>query len=284
MCGIGGLISFKGFKKKDLAIVSDVVENLLMGLEERGSDASGIALIDFKSMPLISKKPIKASTFIENSLPNKEEYLDKKVVLLHTRAATQGDKKFSKNNHPFHSKETNNTLIHNGVITNDGEVKIKFDLECDGDCDSEVILQALDKLGINKAIPELNGSMAIAYAKHKEKELILYKAKSPLYLAWLQDYEMFVFASTLEILDQAFAEFVDTEQYGLPLLMKVSIADYAHYPAEENEAIRFDFKTNTIDRFIVEIGKEPELVMSGKYKSYGGYDEKYKYPKSFWSW
>ena len=67
----------------------------------------------------------------------------------HSRAATQGSPERNINNHPFVSRDRRYALVHNGMLTS-GQYKIEkhLDLKLKSNCDSEVYLRIIEKLGI----------------------------------------------------------------------------------------------------------------------------------------
>lgn len=201
MCGIGGLIKLKGNLNRKLA--KELSKKLLLNLEERGSDATGMALLNMSKDIYrfsILKNGMNAKSFIKTK--SFQNLFDKEfnVVLLHTRAATHGSEKDNTNNHPHFNKKTQNILIHNGMIENDDKLKDKFKLELDGVCDSEIILKLIDKLSFDKAIKEIIGNLAIAYTNEKDRTLTLYRNdESPLIIAYDIKEDIFIFASTEEM-------------------------------------------------------------------------------------
>jgi glucosamine 6-phosphate synthetase-like amidotransferase/phosphosugar isomerase protein len=225
MCGIAGIISFK---KINMSWARDVSRKLLEGIESRGRDATGMAIINpvtntFK----VIKDPIKASEFVqEPRFRDAFTFKDAQIILLHTRLATQGTKAKNVNNHPFYDKETQSVLVHNGIINNDSQVDKEHDLKCDGDCDSETILRASLKLGVRKAIAELSGNAAFALFTGQDKILSLFAEDNPLVLAWIPSKSCFVFASTESAIEYALNEFRTTRVFGVPFVTKQVKTDY----------------------------------------------------------
>lgn len=207
MCCIGGFV-FKNFE--DLENKKDAIINLLVGMEERGKDATGISFINtITNKVSVLKYAEKSSLFVFNEkfLNFVDENLkESNVVLLHTRQATQGDKNENKNNHPILYKEFNSVLIHNGIISNYKNLKDKYKLSLEGDCDSEIILNLYHKFNgdLNKLYYELNGGFA--FALYDNQKLTLLRFSNPLNISYLKELDCLVFCSTLDIIKNSFCE------------------------------------------------------------------------------
>ena len=201
MCGIGGIITFTRPTGKRKELIKRITKNLLKELESRGTDASGIALIDHQhgreevfKMAIPGSKLAEKQEF-ENTFKNEFD-----TILIHTRAATTGTERRNVNNHPHQNKITGNVLIHNGVINNYPQLIKDNNLQMDGDCDSEVILKLADKIGFDEAMKKLKGSFAVALTKRKKKQTIIFRGDySPLFLMYIPQLDCYVFASTEDI-------------------------------------------------------------------------------------
>jgi len=170
MCGIGGFYAF-GHTKPN----KDQITEMFSLLETRGRDASGYAFIKDGQL-IVNKAPIKSSLFVKTEDWTKLEL--PKIMILHTRAATQGSNKIDANNHPLFSKQ-GVAIVHNGIIYNDKDIFSKTHKR-DGEVDSEAILHVLsskykgDK--IKRVFDKLDGSFAFAAINTNEPEkLILVK-------------------------------------------------------------------------------------------------------------
>ncbi|WP_214762959.1 glutamine--fructose-6-phosphate transaminase (isomerizing) [Exiguobacterium sp. s146] len=200
MCGIVGMIGQVGTK-----------EILLKGLEKleyRGYDSAGIALVGedvhvFKEVGRIAA--------LRDIVPDEAEGA---IGIGHTRWATHGVPSVP-NAHPHQSTTGRFTLVHNGVIENDEQIKATLDVPFLSETDTEVIVQLMEKnfveLGdveaaFRKTLSELHGSYAIAMIDSEDKErLYIGKNKSPL-LVGLGDGTFNVVASDamamLQVTDQ----------------------------------------------------------------------------------
>jgi glucosamine--fructose-6-phosphate aminotransferase (isomerizing) len=105
----------------------------------------------------------------------------------HTRSATHGEPNRI-NSHPHQSSSKRFTLVHNGIIENEEELKNKYlkGVQCKTDTDTEVIVQLIEKfvndgeavdLAIRHTMSELKGSYALAILD-KEDMNTLYAAKN----------------------------------------------------------------------------------------------------------
>lgn len=197
MCGIAGF----SLTEYDRVNIHKLSKALLLGIEERGTDATGAAWYDSNNNIAIQKRPVRASAFIAGlSIPRSA-----KVGLFHTRAATQGSPRSNLNNHPIRYGRI--VGVHNGMVSNDDSIfrehKDALGGLRHGEVDSEAIFARLslaqDSLGAyGKALEDIEGSAAIAF-------MLAGEAKHELHIARLHQSPVnwiklpgggFVFAST----------------------------------------------------------------------------------------
>jgi len=107
------------------------------------------------------------------------------TIFGHNRWKTKGDEKENKNNHPF--KTEHFVVVHNGCISNDEELKKKYNLTYDVETDSYIIIALLehfykkqknkDKLNkvIKKMAEELLGSFSVLIYHRQTKRLFYLK-------------------------------------------------------------------------------------------------------------
>lgn len=161
MCGIMG-IHFKN--PRDMGVshgqLETLVDEMLLGIEPRGTHATGLLVVDRKNQPFLEKADVKASTFVKfrTGLPRRV-----RTILGHTRFATQGEPHILENNHPIQYNSC--YAIHNGHINNDSELFTEFELDRIAQVDSEIIPALFDKFGLDKAhlaLQELDGGYATA--------------------------------------------------------------------------------------------------------------------------
>jgi len=177
MCAIFGLGFQKGsiFNPKD---IKNVVKSLLDSCEARGTHATGIAIVDEDEVTVL-KNNIRASQFIQTKEFN--EAFDKHVsftgdrenrpttqIIGHCRLQTKGTHTVNGNNHPIVCNRIIGT--HNGIISNDEQLYIQYNLNRNAEVDSEVIFQLIDsqlermKEGTLKAIQNSAAKLQGSYA------------------------------------------------------------------------------------------------------------------------
>lgn len=174
MCGIVGYIGFE-----------DVKEIILGGLEKleyRGYDSAGIAIVSDKDVYICKEK---------GRIAQLRDCMDGTVTgrlgIGHTRWATHGEPNRI-NSHPHQSSSGRFTLVHNGIIENEDELREKYlkDTNFTSDTDTEVIVQLIERfvldgesveLAIRHTMSELEGSYALAILDRDDKNT-LYAAKN----------------------------------------------------------------------------------------------------------
>ena len=115
MCCLFGFYNYSGQTIKELRHLTNC---LAEEATVRGTDATGIAY-NHKGKLIIHKEP-KSAFQINFKHPD-----DIVSVTGHTRHSTQGNKNKNYNNHPFSGrcKNVRFALAHNGVLTNDCELR-----------------------------------------------------------------------------------------------------------------------------------------------------------------
>jgi glucosamine 6-phosphate synthetase-like amidotransferase/phosphosugar isomerase protein len=200
MCGICGFIS-KGLNFKELA------KELLLGIETRGRDATGIAFVDKKEIT-VAKEPGDATQFFKR---NENTFKFGPIFLGHTRAATHGTACHNVNNHPVIGKQF--ILIHNGIVGSMAKIP---DYPYLGEVDSEVLLSHIETHGLEKGLANISGSAAIAMLD-KNANLYLFRHSSPIEVALFKDKngnKQFVFASTETVISNAIQEIAPVNEFG----------------------------------------------------------------------
>jgi asparagine synthetase B (glutamine-hydrolysing) len=202
MCGIAGIL-----RLTDKPINQEQIKSLLLGIEERGGDATGIAMMtdgkltvhknDAIAWQYLSQKGFK--DYIEENLKPTTQ-----SVILHTRAWTTGSPHINANNHPLHSGKS--AIVHNGMISNHTFLFNDMKLKRGAETDSDIIRAIVDKEGLNKktirSLNRLSGSCAsaILHPDHPKKVMLL-RSGSPLVLA--HDGDHIMWASTKKALHLA---------------------------------------------------------------------------------
>lgn len=209
MCGICGISVHPA---TDLP-VSELLAELLLGIEHRGTHATGIhATGGTVERPFTLREPRTATLFVED-LP--EQITGATVLLGHTRYATQGSPHARVaghyvNNHPITvASDTGSTItgIHNGVIWNDDDLFANLDDPTRiGEVDSEAAFAWIARSGHDQveALRYLRGSAALAWVDHDDPDT-LHLARvdsSPLFIGHTITGEL-LFASTRRCIEDA---------------------------------------------------------------------------------
>lgn len=199
MCGIYGVLSYKNKLKN----INNLVDVLGKESTERGMDATGIAYVQNGRIK-INKNAINAYKF-KPDVPKSV-----KAVIGHTRHSTQGDKSKNYNNHPWCENVRNCqfALAHNGFLTNDFELKKKYNFSNKVKTDSFVAVQLLkmqnklDFESIKFMAESIRGSFSFNLLD-SDNNIYLVKGDSPISILHFKNAGVYVFASTDHILWRA---------------------------------------------------------------------------------
>ncbi|WP_445002099.1 glutamine--fructose-6-phosphate transaminase (isomerizing) [Exiguobacterium alkaliphilum] len=261
MCGIVGMIGQVGTK-----------EILLKGLEKleyRGYDSAGIALVG-ESVNVF--KEVGRIAALRDIVPVEAEGT---VGIGHTRWATHGVPSVP-NAHPHQSTTARFTLVHNGVIENDEQLKATLDVPFKSETDTEVIVQLMEKnfvaLGdveaaFRKTLAELHGSYAIAMIDSEDSErLYIGKNKSPL-LVGLGDGTFNVVASDAMAMLQVTDRYLELHDGEIVILTRESatiktldgeVLERAPYTAEIDAS---DIEKGTYAHYMLkEMDEQPAVI------------------------
>ena len=261
MCGIVGMIGQVGTK-----------EILLKGLEKleyRGYDSAGIALVGENVRTFKEVGRIQA---LRDIVPVDAEGT---IGIGHTRWATHGVPSVP-NAHPHQSTTGRFTLVHNGVIENDEQLKATLDAPFLSETDTEVIVQLMEKhfveLGdveaaFRKTLSDLHGSYAIAMIDSEDKErLYIGKNKSPL-LVGLGDGTFNVVASDAMAMLQVTDQYLELHDGEIVILTRESatiktldgdVLERAPYTAEIDAS---DIEKGTYAHYMLkEMDEQPAVI------------------------
>lgn len=261
MCGIVGMIGNTGAK-----------EILLKGLEKleyRGYDSAGLALMHDN---VNVHKEVGRIAALREVVPAE---VDGTIGIGHTRWATHGVPSVP-NAHPHQSTTGRFTLVHNGVIENDEQIKATLDVPFLSETDTEVIVQLMEKnfveLGdveaaFRKTLSELHGSYAIAMIDSEDKErLYIGKNKSPL-LVGLGDGTFNVVASDAIAMLQVTDQYLELHDGEIVILTRESatiktldgeVLERAPYTAEIDAS---DIEKGTYAHYMLkEMDEQPAVI------------------------
>jgi predicted glutamine amidotransferase len=184
MCGIVGVMAdgtLKSFKAFADLLQVDVI---------RGPHSTGVAAVTQRSVvvhkSLDTPTDLLCRTTFERKIENKK--LQNFAYLGHNRLATKGQIN-RRNAHPFQHGHI--TGMHNGTLYKDIVTKGKT-----FGTDSEGIIYAISKRGIDAVWEELDGAAALMYWDNRDKTLnIITNGRRPLSFAASKDAKMVLFAS-----------------------------------------------------------------------------------------
>lgn len=199
MCAIFGVLDYKG--KLNAAQRLQMVRALGTAAEIRGTDATGIAF--FQRDRLCIQKAPKAAHKMKYRIPAEVKY-----IMGHTRMTTQGNPKRNQNNHPFPGKAGDRSfaLAHNGVLTNDRELRRGYNLPSTSiETDSYVAVQLIEQErevssdSIGKMAERLEGHFTFTILDD-QNNLYFVKGNNPLTIFHFKKMGLYLYASTEEIL------------------------------------------------------------------------------------
>ena len=201
MCAITGFLNYG--HKIPHHVLLHLVKALTVAAECRGTDATGISYVNNGEM-VTYKKP-KPAHKLKFRFPQ-----DTSAVICHNRMTTQGSELHNYNNHPFEGMaEKPFALAHNGVIYNDTDLRKSHNLpEPKIETDSYIAVQLLEEQGsiafesVKAMAEELLGSYTFSILD-TDNTLWLVKGSNPLNLVHFPDLQLYVYASTQEIMNKA---------------------------------------------------------------------------------
>lgn len=202
MCCLFGIIDYKNIVTHQQKI--KLLRKLALCCEERGTDAAGIAYNVNSSLNIV-KKGVPAHR-LKYSIPGST-----KVIMGHTRLATQGSERKVYNNHPFYGKCNGESfaLAHNGIINNDFSLRKELNLpKTKIETDSYIAVQLIEKEGavntdtIRKMSETVEGSFCFTVLDSQDN-LYIVKGDNPMCLYNIGRLGIYVYASTEKILKNA---------------------------------------------------------------------------------
>lgn len=228
MCGICGVLPLSEEVSKEKIL--SIMQFLLKENIHRGKDATGIATLDIENKKvLVCKQADDANEFVTHL---KTEHIWGPTIG-HTRAKTRGEPEDPENNHPMYG--TKYCMVHNGMVHSMKELP---EYKLKGKCDSEVLLSYFETKGIKAAIPEIDGSAAVAILSPLEQMMYLYRHTSPIVMGYFPG-KAIVFSSIESPLKKIGAMLDSKKVFGL-------FDDHHIIDVDEGQLISFDLKTNTL--------------------------------------
>jgi hypothetical protein len=229
MCGIGGIRRYG-----DKPISESMVRLLLTGLEPRGNDAAGIAVQQQNGDVYLLKQDttpwnLTASASYKEWI--NEHLTDETIaVMVHARAATKGNPRFEKNNHPLFDGIT--MLVHNGKIDNDEKEFDRLKLKRAADTDTDILRAICDDKGITPAAIDamcgVRGTAAVmAFSAWYPGLFMVGRSGSPLSIGINGDNHL-VIASTKHVVHRAMRPLF--MKYGIPFRQQTMDAGFSPFP------------------------------------------------------
>ena len=170
MCGINGVIS-----NQKISNLADIISAMNEKLIHRGPDGKGVWI-------------------------NEEQ----NIGLGHTRLSILDLS--SLGSQPMRSSSFRYVITFNGEIYNFLELKIRHNISCKGNSDTEVLIELIEKYGVEETLKLIDGMFSFAIWDKSKNKLTISRdrlGEKPLYYGWIG--KKFVFSSDLE----PFYEFSD---------------------------------------------------------------------------
>lgn len=276
MCGIVGYIGYE-----------DVKEIILSGLEKleyRGYDSAGIALVNEDGVNIFKDKGR-----IKDLRNIVDENVKSHLGIGHTRWATHGVPNRI-NSHPHQSCSKRFTLVHNGIIENEVDLRNKYlnNIHFESDTDTETIVQLIQKfvdegeaveLAIRHTMSEIQGSYALAILdKDDPNTIYAAKNKSPLLAGIGKGFNM-IGSDAMAMISRT-NMFYELEDKEFIKITKDSIDIYTIYGAKvEKKPFKADIDLADIEKGIYphymlkEIEEQPFVIRKiiNQYSNENGY-------------
>jgi len=225
MCGLTGVLLYPAQRSEETwrDIVNITTSNLIYN-EERGREASGIAVVQKDGRHQIFKQPVSASALVK--MDGYQRALSKVgsetvSILGHTRMPTKGSRWRNVNNHPV---RTDHVIgVHNGMISNDDHIFAHEELPRMGEVDSEVIFRLLETTDpqrsngryftkVQHSVSLLEGAFAtLSVDLRRPNGMVVLKHLRPLCLHYEERWQALFFSSRYIFLRKAFGRSVITE-------------------------------------------------------------------------
>ncbi len=225
MCGLAGVLLYPTERPEaDWQAIRTLFTRMLVANEERGREATGVALIQQYGTFQLFKQPMPATEFVR--LDRYREILAQvepasTCLLGHARLPTKGSPWHNANNHPL---LVGHTLgIHNGVIHNDDELFASLRLFRQAEVDSEILFRLLNAVPpfsrderylaqICQQLAPVDGVFAsLSVDLRRPTDLVVLKHNCPLCLHYEPALQALFFSSRYLFLRQAFGHSVRTE-------------------------------------------------------------------------
>lgn len=280
MCGIAGGILPKHTPQQRY----ELARKLLKESVSRGPDAAGIGF-HLNGEPVVVKNGVNPNKFVtEDAFTDLKDRIPETFVL-HTRRTTQGHERKNENNHPQFSEDL--ILVHNGTVDDsawratDKEGRNPYMYRpFQADVDTEAILRLVETMrymprnedlsvtpddiaatpkemwtprvswlrAVDDACVNLDGSFACAMLVREEPNVLyLWRNSSPLYVAYIPEWDGVVFASEQKILHNALISEEVEYQLGVFPVKRYNYPEYGGVEMKDCDLWRIDYSDGNWD-------------------------------------
>lgn len=167
-----------------------------------------------------------------------------KIFIGHNRFATKG-RVNAVNAHPYQYGHI--VGVHNGTLETSSWLELEKELGERFEVDSQALICAIAKLGIEKTVPLLRGAWSIVWYDQNENSLNFLRNKErPMWYAYTKDFSRMFWASEYPVIQAAVA--LSTQGYEMHSEGK---EQYKYFSTEENVHYKFsmaDFKEKKNER------------------------------------
>lgn len=189
MCGIAGAIIEHGD-----TIALKMFYHVLENSKQRGIDSSGLIIYNDNDM-LTEIKSFKNDIDYEKEIVRNSGNKGYTYFIHTSRAEPTTEwkqkKKLKKDIPPFFNEKF--IVAHNGIISNDIELKIKYDLKVKSDIDTAIIPPLIDEVGVSNTLTQIVGGCAFIIFDINTKTFFLARNFMPLVAVKIQN--SYIFAS-----------------------------------------------------------------------------------------
>ncbi|MBN1484195.1 MAG: hypothetical protein JXA37_05690 [Chloroflexia bacterium] len=225
MCGLAGILLHPQERTPEQwQQLRELFSQTLLYNQERGREASGVALIQTDGDFRLFKQPLAASDLLQTA--RYREILAQlgprtSCLLGHTRMPTKGSRWNNANNHPLLVGRV--LGVHNGVIQNDDDLFARLQLPRRGQVDSEIIFRLLNGIesypqngqlpqAVQQVAQQLDGPFAtLSVDLRRPREILVLKHLRPLCFHYEAELQAVFFSSRYLFLRKAFGRSVLTE-------------------------------------------------------------------------
>ncbi len=250
MCGIAAIFLYPQNRPANIwqEIKRSLTDNLIFN-QERGKEATGLALLQANGQVILHKQAVPAQQFVD--MPEYSELLNhvgpqSTLLLGHTRRPTKGAPDNPLNNHPLHIGPL--LGVHNGHIKNDDHLFKQFYLPRKAQVDSEIIFQLMAPFSpgqlngsyLSKIQPQLQCMQGqftfLAADQRAPHKLLVVRHKNPLSIYYHPRWNALVFSSSYIYLRKTFGRAViaQTVPHNQLMLFETSaLPVLKHIPADK---------------------------------------------------